>query len=107
LNRNGLYVGSTALLIVAFLFETPSDARWTPMAVFSVSYLTVFGTVVTFGLYFWLLRFSQASRLSLIAYVIPAVALLLGWTVGAESIGATTIAGATLILGGVWVAARR
>ena len=107
LNRNGLFVGSAALLIAAFAFETPMDARWTPLALFSVAYLTVFGTVVTFGLYFWLLRFSSASRLSLIAYVIPAIALLLGWTIGAESIGMTTVAGAGLILGGVWVAARR
>ena len=107
LNRNGLCIGAAGLWIAAGLLEDPGEANWTRAAILSVAYLTVFGTVITFGLYFWLLRYAKASRLSLIAYVIPVVALLLGWTVGNETIGFTTVAGAGLILGGVWVAARR
>ena len=80
---------------------------WTPRAIFSIAYLAVAGTVVTFGLYFWLLRFAPASSLSLIAYVTPAVALVLGWGFGGESITAFTLAGAVLILIGVTLAAKR
>ena len=81
--------------------------RFTPAAIASVAYLALVGTVVTFGLYFWLLRSVPAGRLSLIAYVIPAVALFLGFAVGDEPVGRFTLAGAALILVGVALAARR
>ncbi len=107
LTRNGMAVGAVGLGVAALLTEDPAQAVWSRSAILSVVYLTVFGTVVTFGLYFWLLRFASAQRLSLIAYVTPVIAVLLGWLVGEEPIGTTTLSGAGLVLAGIWVAARR
>ena len=61
---------------------------------------------LTFGLYFWLLRFVDAHKLSLIAYVTPAIAIALGWTVGDEPVTRYTLAGGACILAGVVLVVR-
>lgn len=106
LNRNGMLVGAVLLMGFAAITERGAPMAWTSFAIFSIGYLAIFGTVLTFGLYFWLLRSSPAHHLSLIAYVIPAVALFLGWIFRGERIGMHTLAGTTLILGGVWLVLR-
>ncbi|NOT31963.1 MAG: EamA family transporter [Planctomycetes bacterium] len=106
LNRNAMFVGAALLWIVAFASERGVPFHWTGAALFSLAYLAVFGTVVAFGLYFWLLRHSPANRLSVIAYVTPAVALVLGLVVRQEPVGPWTLAGLGLILLGVWLVHR-
>lgn len=106
LNRNGMLVGALGLGGAALTFERGEPALWSGTAIGSVVYLALVGTVATFGLYFWLLRTIDANRLSLIAYVTPAVALTLGSLVREEPIRATTIAGSGLILLGVVLVVR-
>ncbi|MFG0319951.1 MAG: DMT family transporter [Planctomycetota bacterium JB042] len=101
LNRDGLFVGAALLAATAFATERGAPFAWTGRAVLSVVYLAVVGTVLTFGLYFWLLRHAPAYKLSVIPYVTPVVAVLLGALVGGESIGPTTIAAMLMILVGV------
>jgi drug/metabolite transporter (DMT)-like permease len=106
-NRDAMWVGAVLLLAAALLFERDAPARWTPAAIGSVLYLALAGTALTFGLYFWLLRHTAASRLSLIAYATPAIALAVGNLAGGEPIRATTLAGSALILCGVACVVRR
>lgn len=101
LNRNAMLVGAVALGAMAMLTEGESEVRWTPNAIASVVYLALAGTVMTFGLYFWLMRYVAMHKLALIAYVTPAIALFLGSAVRGEPVTATTLAGAGLILGGI------
>jgi len=101
LNRNAMQLGALLLALAARALEGDVEVTWTPRAIASVLYLAVFGTVVTFGLYFWLLRTIDANRMGLIAYVTPAVALFLGTTLGGEAITASMVAGAALVLLGV------
>ncbi|MCX4242394.1 DMT family transporter [Paraliomyxa miuraensis] len=107
LNRNGMIVGATALWLVALPLETQSSATFTGQAVAGLAYLALVGTVVSFGLYYWLLRYVDASRLSLIAYVTPALALWLGWAAGDEPLTRSTIGGSALILLGIALALGR
>ena len=101
LNRNAMAIGAVLLLALAPVVEPVADVRWTAGAVWSVVYLAVVGTALTFGIYFWLMRSVAAYRLSLIAYVTPAVALSLGWWLRAEPVHLHTLGGAALILRGV------
>ena len=96
-----MLVGALLLIGSALLFERDADVRWTGTAIASVLYLALAGTVVTFGLYFWLMRFAPAYQLSLVAYVIPVIALTLGALVGNEPVGLQTIFGTALVLIGV------
>lgn len=104
LNRNGMLVAAVALWLVALPLERQSTAVLSAAAIGSVVYLALVGTVVSFGVYYWLLRYVAASRLSLIAYVTPAIALWLGWAVGDEPLAGSTIAGSALILLGIALA---
>ncbi len=105
-NRDGMWIGAMMLSAAAWIFERGVPIRWTATAIASVLYLAIVGTVVTFSLYFWLLRHTAASRMSLIAYVTPAIALLLGGLVGREPITAFTLSGCALILAGVALVVR-
>jgi drug/metabolite transporter (DMT)-like permease len=101
LNRNAMFVGAALLWLVALASERGQGFHWSPTALFSLVYLALFGTVTAFGLYFWLLRHTPANRMSVIAYVTPAVALVLGVVWKDEPVGASTLLGLALILGGV------
>jgi drug/metabolite transporter (DMT)-like permease len=107
LNRNGMFFGAALLLIVAFILERNAEIAWTGPAVASVLYLAVMGTVVTFSLYFWLLRYCPAHRMALIAYVTPTVALFLGWFFADEPVTISTLSGAACVLCGVLLVVHR
>ena len=64
-------------------------------------YLTVFGSIVAFTAYVWLLRVSTPARVSTYAYVNPVVAVLLGWAFANEPITSRTLVGAAIVLAAV------
>lgn len=101
LNRDSMLIGGVLLLLLAAVFERGAPVRLTGTAIFSVVYLALLGSVVTFGAYMWLLRSVPAYRLSLISYVTPVLALLLGRSVRDEPFGSTTLLGTALVLVGV------
>lgn len=70
-------------------------------AMLSLAYLILFGSIVAFGSYVWLLRVSPPSRISTYAYVNPLVAVFLGWSMAGEAVTSRTIVAAALILIGV------
>ena len=107
LARDSMLVAAILLGALALVFERDRPVRVTPAALAGLAYLSLVGTCLTFGVYLWLLRHMAASRLSLIAFVTPAVALLLGWAVDAEPLHWHTLLGAALILGGVALGAAR
>lgn len=101
LNRNGLIVSVFPLLAMVLVFERDASIEWTPFAIFSVAYLAIMGTVVTFGIYYYLLRFAAAYKLSLIAFITPAMAMAVGVFLGNETATSRILLGAAFILGGV------
>lgn len=70
----------------------------------------IFNGAVSGGLgyaaYAWLISQIGSVRASLITYVMPAVALFLGWAFLGESIGANTMGGMALILAGIAIVMR-
>jgi drug/metabolite transporter (DMT)-like permease len=66
-----------------------------------LSYLIVFGSIIAFSAYVWLLQMRPATQVSTYAYVNPLVAVLLGVFIGSEQVGWREITGLVVILGGV------
>ncbi len=99
------------MLVGAFFFLLVSAGRgeWTNMewgavpttAWLSLAYLIVFGSIIGFSAYVWLLQVRPATQVSTYAYVNPVVAVLLGVFVGSEVLGWREFAGLIIILGGV------
>jgi drug/metabolite transporter (DMT)-like permease len=101
-----MLAGGGALLLVSLL-----RGEWhgfTPSAVtaqgwFAFAYLTVFGSMVAFSAYSWLVGNASPAHVSTTAYVNPAVAVVLGWLVLGEPLQPATLTGGALILCAVLV----
>lgn len=65
------------------------------------AYLVIFGSVIAFSAYVWLLSVRPPTLVSTYAYVNPVVAVLLGVWLGNERIGLMEITGLVTILSGV------
>jgi drug/metabolite transporter (DMT)-like permease len=78
-----------------------SAAAVTPASAAALLYLTVFGSVVAFTAYVWLLRATTASRVGTHAYINPIVAVALGAAIGGERVTALTVGSALTIVAGV------
>ena len=81
-----------------FDFAAVTAASWLALA-----YLVVFGALVAFSAYIWLLRVAPASKVSTYAYVNPVVALFLGWLLAGEELNARTLIAAGVILASVFL----
>jgi drug/metabolite transporter (DMT)-like permease len=64
-------------------------------------FLIVFGSLIAFTAYGWLLKNAPTRLLSTHAYVNPAVALLLGWAFVGEHVGGREIAAGLVILSSI------
>ena len=64
-------------------------------------YLVVFGSLVAFTAYSWLLKNAPPARVATYAYVNPVVAVLLGWAVLGEKLSIEMLVGAAVIVGSV------
>ncbi|HEY9420222.1 MAG TPA: EamA family transporter [Thermoanaerobaculia bacterium] len=67
----------------------------------SLGYLVVFGAIVAFTAYVWLLRVAPPVLVSTYAYVNPVVAVVLGWAFADEPLTTGTLIAAAVILTGV------
>ena len=81
-------------------------ARFSPAlvsgkSVAAVAYLVVFGSLVAFTAYVWLLRAASPALVSTYAFVNPVVAVFLGWLLAAEPVSARTLVAAAVIVGAV------
>src|SRR5688572_2506385 len=65
------------------------------------AYLLVFGSLIAFTAFVYLLRVSTPARVATYAYVNPVVAVILGWLLGGESISARMLVAAAIIVAGV------
>ena len=95
--------GALLLMVGALSGETRHVqlANLTIRSVAALAYLIVFGSIVAFTVYTWLVSVSSPSRLSTYAYVNPAIAVFLGWAVAGEPLGMRTIAATAIIVAGV------
>jgi drug/metabolite transporter (DMT)-like permease len=77
------------------------SAAFTAQSVFSLAFLIVFGSLIAFSAYVWLLQVSSPAVVSTHSYVNPLVAVLLGWAAAHEAITWRTALGTSIILASV------
>jgi drug/metabolite transporter (DMT)-like permease len=100
-----MLAASVGLAILALLHgDFAAHAGAASISLLSIAgwlYLVVFGSIVAFTAYVWLLRVSTPARVSTYAYVNPVVAVLLGYAIAGEPLTTRMMVAAAVIVSGV------
>jgi drug/metabolite transporter (DMT)-like permease len=107
MNAIGLGVGGLMLLVLAVLSGESLVVPELEKTWFAQVYLVIFGSVLAFTLYVYVLRRWTASAVSYEGVLIPIVAILLASWLQDEEITWAFAAGSVLVLFGVYVGALR
>lgn len=99
-------IAAAVMGILAIAFERSQPVTFDAATIGSLVYLSVFGSALTFTLYYWLLRHVKASRVALIAYATPVIAVITGVVALHEPLTARFVVGGVLVIAGVALAAK-
>ncbi|MGA7838585.1 MAG: DMT family transporter, partial [Ignavibacteriaceae bacterium] len=101
MNLVPMIIAGVVMTLIGYFFEDMSKVEFTSSGYLSVAYLALFGSLVTFTSYYWLLKRVSVIVLSLIAFITPIIALILGWIFLSEELSARHLIGSFLVLLGV------
>jgi drug/metabolite transporter (DMT)-like permease len=102
LSGMGMLIGSVVLVGLAGLRgEWSQPFPLTTPVVASIAYLAVFGSIVTFLIYYHLLKKLSATLMAMVALITPPIAVVLGLMFKGEKLGAITLTGGAMVLLGV------
>lgn len=104
LNFWPMLLSTVVLFAVSIGTEDYSTVLFDIKAIGSLVYLSFFCTVVTFVIYFWLVKHIEAVILSLSAFITPVIAVFIGVIMMGEGFTSTAYIGSTIVLIGVAVA---
>lgn len=101
-----MLAGGAVLLALGIVTGEPGQLNLRTVSVqsaLSVLFLIIFGSLVAYSAYIWLLRNVAPARVSTYAYVNPVVAVFLGWAFDNEQLTGRTLLAAAVIIAGVLV----
>jgi drug/metabolite transporter (DMT)-like permease len=99
-NAVGCAVGCAICLTLSRLIGEPWVVPREPVALFSIIYLTIAGSVGAFVLMTWLVMRWPVTRVSFVSVVVPVVAMALGAVFRHEPLTVASLAGSALVLAG-------
>jgi len=102
--------GGTWLLVVGLLVgeaDRMAVHHLTARSMLSLGYLIVFGSIIAFTAYTWLVSASSPFMVSTYAYVNPVIAVFLGWTLAGEALNLRVLVATLVIVAGVILVSTR
>lgn len=96
-----MLMGGVIITIGALLHGERWPTQVSAASLGAFAYLVVFGSILAFSAYGYLLRNTRTAVATSYAYVNPVIAIALGMSLGGERIGVRGLIGAGVILGGV------
>ena len=96
-----MLMGGIILSVSGLFLEDTGIIKFDSTALLSVLYLAIFGSIVTFTSFYWLLKRISVVILSLIAFITPVIALFLGWIFFSEQLSFNELMGSLLVLFGL------
>ncbi len=100
LNAVSQSIGGLFLFCIAIFTEPGPAMIWTKTNLFATAYLIIFGSVITFSLYFWLFSYLSLSQITYVAFFPPIIAIFIGWIFLNERLSFLILIGAILIIFG-------
>jgi drug/metabolite transporter (DMT)-like permease len=88
------------------LFAKPHPSAWSGRSIAAVAYLVVFGSIVGYSAYIFVLDRLPVSVVSIYNYVNPVIAVFLGWLFFRERIGLQEVTAMLIIFAGVGLVKR-
>ena len=98
LNAFGMTISGLLFLIFAVIFERSASIPLDSSNMFAIFFLTIPGTVVTWGIYIWLFNYIPVTQISYTAFYPPIIATFVGWVFLGESLPMIAIWGSILII---------
>lgn len=96
-------IGGFTTITFSFILETPSEMIWNALNIGIILYLAVFGTVLAWVLYFYLLERIEVVKLSFVGFVAPIIAMFMGMIILGELLTPMVYTGAFLVLFGIFL----
>ena len=96
-------IAAIVLIPLSFLLEKPMTTIWNSTSIITLVYLAIFGTVITWTIYFWLYNHISVNQISTLGLVPPVFASIIGWIFLGETYGYELFIGGTLVLLGVYL----
>lgn len=93
-----------ALTTLSLVVERGKTININVLTATSILYLAIFGSVIAFALWFWVIKHMDATVLSYQTFIIPILACLIGWIFLQETITIRVVIGGLLILSGIALA---
>ena len=100
LNAVSQLIAGITLLIISFIFESDQIMVWSNFNIFALAYLTIFGSLIAWYIYFWLFPHISMSQISYIAFFPPVLASILGWIFLDEKLSILAIIGGGFVIFG-------
>ena len=100
LNGYGMTFAGLLFLVFYLLFDLGKPIPFDSKNVFAIFFLTIPGTVITWGIYIWLFNHMPVTQISYTAFYPPIVAMFVGWMFLGESLPLIAILGSMMIMGG-------
>ena len=103
-NGMEMLVGGVGLLVIGTVtgeWSSFHPSAITIRSMLAVAYLIVFGSIIGFSSFVYVLHSTTPARASTYAYVNPIVAVLIGWAIGGETLGGRVLLAAALIVAAV------
>ncbi|MDD4160692.1 MAG: EamA family transporter, partial [Synergistaceae bacterium] len=97
----GAVMMSLQFIVSAFTGEYFSISSFSSKSVLALAYLVVFGSLVAYSSFLWLMRVEPANRVATHAFVNPVVAVFLGWYLGGEPLRLNMLIATPLIVASV------
>lgn len=99
-----MLAGGSLLFIMALItgdFKHLNFSHTSLVSIVALGYLILFGSLVVFTAYSWLVRNVAPAKAATYAYVNPVVAVILGWFIASEPLTVRTSVAAAIIIGSV------
>jgi drug/metabolite transporter (DMT)-like permease len=101
LNYIPMIIGVLCFFLFSYFMEDWRLIHPTVKGSLAILYLGVFGSVIAFTSYYWLLKKISVLALSLVAFITPVVAIISGWLFLNEQLSAREISGSVVVLFGL------